>query len=559
MKKYTPQNPVFSDEFNIIERADLVNAQMHDASVRQVMDNTVALKNCIGNIEGSKPKFADGIESDNMVDAVNEVFQVGNERKKKLVENLVARGVPASTSDTWESLIGKVSKMSDISKDTVTAAVLLSGYTAHDAAGAKITGNLADKTGTTDYGAEASLDATNSRVKLKVPAAGKYGTGNYLYAAYNTIAALIGLTAAKVVKGNTILGIKGNDNNMDTSGGTAAAGDILSGKKAGVKGSLITGTLADKTGTADHGAEASLDATNSRVKLKVPAAGKYGTGNYLYAAYNTIAALIGLTAARLVKDTTVLGITGNSNNMDTSGGTAAAGDILSGKKAGVKGSLITGTMTNRGAWTGFTRDSSNVTIPAGYHDGKGYVSGAGAYNKGVSDADARTNADSANYKSGYSAGDSAGYNRGYSAGDSAGYNRGYSEGNNAGWSSGHTAGYSEGYSAGHADASANAKRWILLGTETAYNIKNLYPDLYAGLTTDNFMVAMDGSVSGGGEENEHMERFSFNIPKPTVNYDRSTGALTISRDGTYYWRDTANWGEDHNGSVSIPIKVYLLC
>lgn len=71
--------------------------------------------------------------------------------------------------------------------------------------------------------------------------------------------------------------------------------------------------------------------------------------------------------------------------------------------------------TNRGAWTGQTTGNGNVAIPAGYHNGSGYVSGAGAYNKGVSDADARTNASSANYKAGYNTGYNTGYNAGVSA------------------------------------------------------------------------------------------------------------------------------------------------
>ena len=62
---------------------------------------------------------------------------------------------------------------------------------------------------------------------------------------------------------------------------------------------------------------------------------------------------------------------------------------------------------DRGAWTGETTGNGNIPIPAGYHNGSGYVSGSGAYNKGVSDADARANANSANYKSGYNAGVSA--------------------------------------------------------------------------------------------------------------------------------------------------------
>ena len=142
--------------------------------------------------------------------------------------------------------------------------------------------------------------------------------------------------------------------------GTAEVGDVVVGKtfNSATAGIGKTGTLADKTGTADYSATASLDATNSRLKMKIPAQGKYGTGNYLYAAYSTIASLIGLTATKLVKGNTILGITGNSNNMDTSGGDATAAQILSGKKACVDGELRTGTMTNR---QGTTVDATAVS------------------------------------------------------------------------------------------------------------------------------------------------------------------------------------------------------
>lgn len=69
---------------------------------------------------------------------------------------------------------------------------------------------------------------------------------------------------------------------------------------------------------------------------------------------------------------------------------------------------LTGTMKNNGAWTASTTGSENVKIPAGYHNGEGYVSGAGAYNKGVSDADGRVNTNSASYKDGYNNGKSEG-------------------------------------------------------------------------------------------------------------------------------------------------------
>ena len=86
-------------------------------------------------------------------------------------------------------------------------------------------------------------------------------------------------------------------------------------------------------------------------------------------------------------------------------GNAAAADVLSGKifsSAALENAA--GAMPNNGAWTGATSGNGNVAIPAGYHNGSGYVSGAGAYNKGVSDADGRVNTESASYKSGYANG-----------------------------------------------------------------------------------------------------------------------------------------------------------
>ena len=89
-------------------------------------------------------------------------------------------------------------------------------------------------------------------------------------------------------------------------------------------------------------------------------------------------------------------------------GDAIAAEVLSGKifsSAALEN--VAGTMANRGAWTGSTTGNGNVAIPEGYHNGSGYVSGAGAYNAGVTYADGRTNTKSANYKAGYSAGETA--------------------------------------------------------------------------------------------------------------------------------------------------------
>lgn len=171
---------------------------------------------------------------------------------------------------------------------------VLSGRTFNSAtAGIAKAGTLADKTGEADYSATASLDSTNGRIKLQVPAVGKYGTGNYLYAAFATIASLIGLTASKLVKGYTILGITGNSANVDTSAGNAAASQILSGKKAYVGGNLVTGSMPDKSGTTV--AAGSVTQDSSYTYFGVPSSGYYSTGSKLRALNSNLKSKIRVT------------------------------------------------------------------------------------------------------------------------------------------------------------------------------------------------------------------------------------------------------------------------
>ena len=138
---------------------------------------------------------------------------------------------------------------SGITSDEVTAskADVLAGKMAltSDSNDEAVAGTLPDKTGTTQEGA-AALDGTNARLTLTIPAAGKYTGTSKLFATYARIASLIGLTAAKIMKGNTILNIAGTA----TSDATAGDTDILSGKTAYVNGSKKTGTMANVPNTS---------------------------------------------------------------------------------------------------------------------------------------------------------------------------------------------------------------------------------------------------------------------------------------------------------------------
>lgn len=68
-------------------------------------------------------------------------------------------------------------------------------------------------------------------------------------------------------------------------------------------------------------------------------------------------------------------ITGtDTRDSDTSEDTALVGEILSGKTAHARGTLLTGTMPNNGAVSGvITTKAQEYSVSQGYHDGSGKV------------------------------------------------------------------------------------------------------------------------------------------------------------------------------------------
>lgn len=60
---------------------------------------------------------------------------------------------------------------------------------------------------------------------------------------------------------------------------------------------------------------------------------------------------------------------------DTTNDTATVGEILSGKTAHARGTMLTGTMINRGGVSGtISTKAGSYVVPQGYHDGSGSVS-----------------------------------------------------------------------------------------------------------------------------------------------------------------------------------------
>ncbi len=147
------------------------------------------------------------------------------------------------------------------------------------------------------------------------------------------------LVTGNIRAGVNLFGVAGKTEVVDTTTGDAAAGDILSGKKAWVDGLERTGTIATRT----------LSGATQTV-----AAG-------YYAATTLSAVDADLVKGNIRAGVNLFGVAGKTEVVDTTSGDAAAGDILSGKKAWVDGLERTGTIATR------TLSGATQTVAAGYY------------------------------------------------------------------------------------------------------------------------------------------------------------------------------------------------
>lgn len=149
------------------------------------------------------------------------------------------------------------------------------------------------------------------------------------------IAEAIDLTADKLKKGETILGIEGTvEEGIDTSDATATENDIVAGKSAYIDGELVYGNI-----------EVPKSSGYSNTYLDSVIAEKGGGNTVVFTGkaslYDRVVIDRGIDVSLWVSEAEVRELIGGT---DTSDATAVAGDLAMGKTAYVKGSKVVGTI-----------------------------------------------------------------------------------------------------------------------------------------------------------------------------------------------------------------------
>lgn len=202
---------------------------------------------------------------------------------------------------------------------------LLSGYSAYTKDGTLVAGNIENLAAnylTSTYEVTKSTDGLYAKLDVS-GAQGKYidSTSNYVsaYLSNSDIVSSLGLTAAQIKAGESILGLTGTF----TADATATADSIQNNKTAYVNGNKITGTVplyadertytVNQTSIVDSNSTyLDVSATNDiRLILTdtVPV--------HMQINKSSVATTIGLTADKIISGTTILNITGTVDYIKT--------------------------------------------------------------------------------------------------------------------------------------------------------------------------------------------------------------------------------------------------
>jgi hypothetical protein len=163
---------------------------------------------------------------DGLQDKLDQAFQSGNERKKEVVDALVALGVSASTNDSWDMLI---SKMATVIKSTGNADVgdVLVGKMFSNSAGNNLTGTMPNR------GAGGTI----------TPGIGNQTKAAGYYSSAITVLGDADLLPGNIKAGVDIFGVLGSLNPSQYANGTARSEKYLNSGLITISGLAFTPDL----------------------------------------------------------------------------------------------------------------------------------------------------------------------------------------------------------------------------------------------------------------------------------------------------------------------------
>lgn len=255
----------------------------------------------------------------------------------------------------------------DTSDATATASDMEQGKTAY-VNGQKVTGTLITVYRTGSIAQSITSDNQGVGFVMKTYAKNIYNKNAEITvtAQKTELAPVIGATASKIKKDEVICGVTGTYEGTDTSDANATASDILDSKTAYVDGQKIQGLIT----VYDSGC---IQALEVNVDEYIPNEGVFGNvllgsslehGLYISPSdamevkmdEYPLRVALGVSAEKIKRGETILGVAGTCDGIDTSDATAIAGNIQTGKTAYVNGQKITGNIP--------TSASGSITFPA---------------------------------------------------------------------------------------------------------------------------------------------------------------------------------------------------
>lgn len=223
---------------------------------------------------------------------IAEGYHNGLGKVKAAITNLAATVIKAGT--TVGGILGTFT-----SDATATASQILSGITAY-VNGSKITGTMSNNGALGTY--------TPGTSNQTIPAG---------YTSGGTVAGDADLVTGNIKSGANIFGVAGKTEIVDTTEASvpASASNILDGKKAYVNGSLVTGSMPDRSGDT---ACVSSSVSGTTLKLKASEGYRDGTND------NVTITDADFIAGNIKSGVNIFGLAGNLDAKQTASGTGTS-------------------------------------------------------------------------------------------------------------------------------------------------------------------------------------------------------------------------------------------